>query len=291
MVVYHEFNGTGPVQKHLKIFQSNNMLEQRNKAYSGQLTDGAKKRMRRAIELLCMGIKPVTILNPVSKRYIKHRLSFITLTVSAKENITAKEAYNNLLTHFMQWLRRTQNVSTYVWKAEVQKRGQIHYHITTPTFIHYKAIRDKWNNLQRKAGYLSNYYESKGHYDANSTDVHQVRHIDNLSSYLQKEFCKSIQNPQTIGKIWDCSMNLKKSKYFNIILERWHEDALGLLSQKGYVTIEHHERFSLVKLHSADYSQVLTLSDTNQLDAYLKQILTKKQVETIKAKKHSSTKK
>ncbi len=188
----------------------------RTKAYSGAFSDGAMKRLARCIDLLVQTVRPKRIFCPVLNRRITHRVAFITLTVSQIENITAREAYDKAFKHFIQWMRRTMRVNTYVWKAEVQKRGQIHYHITTPSYIHYQKIRDKWNNLQHKAGWTDDYYKMKGHYDPNSTDIHQVKKIKDLSNYLKKEFCKAIQNPNGTGKVWDCSENLKAEKYFTI---------------------------------------------------------------------------
>ena len=165
---------------------------------------------------MCQSIKIRKIYNPVTQTIHPHRLSFITLTVSQKENLTARQVYKSCFEKFLRWLRQSQQVTTYVWKCEQQTRGQIHYHITTPSFIHYQYIRDKWNNLQRAAGYLTQYEKEHGHSNPNSTDIKEVKKIRNLSNYMIKEFCKSIQNPNTEGKIWDCSLNLKKYKYYSV---------------------------------------------------------------------------
>jgi hypothetical protein len=186
--------------------------------YSGLFTQGARKRIGRAIDLLVQIAVPKYGVNEVTKKRQKHMLSFITLTIPPIELLTAERGYNKLLSHFLQWLRRTKKVNTYVWKAEFQKNKQLHYHITTPSWIHYQEIKDKWNNLLRASGLLDDYYKNKGHYGANSTDVHEVKNINNLAGYLKKEFCKEVQNMQSTGKLWDCSLNLKDNKYFTMEL-------------------------------------------------------------------------
>lgn len=275
IVQYYQYQQLGGYNSRLKIFQQQNMKEQRTQAYSGKLTQGAAKRLRKAIELLCMSIKPITILNPVTKRYHKHRLSFITLTISQHKNITAQEAYSKCLAPLLRYLREKHKMNTYVWKAEVQKRGQIHYHITTPTFLHWQQLRDTWNNLQRKAGYLNDYHSKKGHYNANSTDIHEVRHVTDLASYLMKEFAKSIQNPNTDGKVWDCSLNLKKHKYYTTNMEDWHVRAIEQLEAEGRVWVDHHDRFSIIKCIGSTPSEIITIQDMRQLDKHLKDIMTK----------------
>lgn len=155
-------------------------------------------------------------MNTVTKKRFTHRLSFITLTIHQAETITAKEAHKKALEPFLKWMRDNHKVNTYIWKVEKQKRGQIHYHITTPTFIEHHLIKDKWNNLCSKAGWLKDYYDKHKHFNPNSTDIHEVRSVHNLSGYMIKEFCKAVQNPMTDGKVWDCSLNLKKYGYYTM---------------------------------------------------------------------------
>lgn len=122
------------------------------------------------------------IFNNVTNKYVYHQLSFITLTVSSNENQTLDYCYTNLLKPFLRIMRNKHNLTTYIWKAEVQQRGQIHYHITTPLFIHYQIIKDVWNNIQRKLGLLDEFEKINGHSNPNSTDIHEVKHIKDLAS-------------------------------------------------------------------------------------------------------------
>lgn len=222
VLVYYETQYT--CSKSLQIFRSENMKLQQQAAYSGKLTAGAKKRLTKAISLLVQGTRKRWILNPVNHRQQLHQLTFVTLTISDPTiNITGKDAHKKLLSPFLDWMRKTKKVNTYVWKAELQKNGQLHYHITTPDFIHWRELRDKWNELQKRHGFLDAYFKKQGHYDANSTDVHKVYKIKDVEAYLIKEIAKGIQNAQGIGgKVWDCSENLKKGKYHRTYMKENH---------------------------------------------------------------------
>lgn len=229
--------------------------------YSGSVTDHAKKRIRKAIDLMLQLYPRKMTYNPVLDKEVSHQLSFITLTISSKEkHLSAAEGYELLLSKWLLRMRRKVGMKTYIWKAEFQKNGQLHYHITTPSLIVYSLIRDEWNNICRKAGLLSNWnpYNEK---EPNSTDVHSVYKVKNLQAYLTKYISKGnkdvikfwsqyqlsnspndhphtqIESKSIIkirahiikeskklpkfkitkGKIWDCSSNLKKTKYFSII--------------------------------------------------------------------------
>jgi hypothetical protein len=255
--------------------------EAKKTQYSGLFSDGAKKRISRAIDLLIQTTKPKYGYNQVTQRNQKHTLSFITLTIPPIELLTAKQGYKKLLSHFLQWLRRTKKVTTYVWKAEFQKNKQLHYHITTPAWIHYQDIKDKWNNLLRSSGLLDDYFKSKGHYGANSTDIHEVRNINNLAGYLKKEFTKQIQNQQTDGKLWDCSANLKDNKYFSVEYNLELLTYLRKMKELGLCEEIELEQCSILKpTGKKQLESFLSLQQLNQYDNYIKHILTYSRRET-----------
>jgi hypothetical protein len=235
------------------------------------MSPGAKKRLTKAITLLVQASKKRWIYNEVIKKTVLHQLSFITLTVSDTEKkLTGKEAYKSLLSHFLAWLRRTKNCNTYIWKAELQKNGQIHYHITTPLFINYQELRDKWNNLQRKAGLLNKYIAAKGHDNANSTDIHSVKNINDLSAYLIKYIAKESQNKEDLGgKIWDCSANLSAAKYHSIPMKDHHDNFIKLAAVHNLCEVYHAERFSIVKFQEPPEEYLLTKEEFKQYKIFL----------------------
>lgn len=225
----------------------NNFKEK--KGYTGTVTRHTKKRISKAINIMLQTAEQKIIFNPVSHRKEKFKINFITLTISSKErHITANEGYTMLLKPFLKWLTKTKSVNTYIWKAELQKNGQLHYHITTTTWIHWKEIRNKWNYLLAKNGMLKQYAKEHKHANANSTDVHKVYKIRNLSAYLHKELCKSIQNIEaTRGKIWDCSNNLKGQNYFKVEFDEEHEKLLLKASRKMTLVEYQDTQFTLIR--------------------------------------------
>lgn len=188
-----------------------------NKFYTGEVTKSAKKRIRAAVDLLIQITPRVELYNPVIQKYVNHKLSFITLTISENQRfISGKEAYTLLLKPFLDWLRKTKKINTYIWKAERQKpkdsngnlkgsQGQLHYHITTPAFILYDELRKKWNYLQQQANLLEQFYKEHNHYNPNSTDIHSVYKVKDLESYLIKYISKEpythIKTPTGLEKL------------------------------------------------------------------------------------------
>ena len=246
-----------------------NILEHKQLAYSNILSESAKKRMSRAIDILCQCAIKKRIYNNVSKKYVTHRLSFITLTISSKSNITLKDGYELGLKRFLNILRKRKLITNYIWKAEIQQRGQLHYHITTTAFIDYQIIRDIWNNIQLSNGWLDDYYNSKGHYNANSTDIHAVKHVNDLSAYLIKEFVKSHQNNfSDNGKKWDCSHNLRGKKYFTVAETTENVLLIGKYKADNKIVEIKEDRYSIIKLNSIDRTALLTLTQLQNYRAF-----------------------
>ena len=81
------------------------------------------------------------------------RLAFQTLTLPDQLHSDAfiKE---HMLQPYLYWLQRYYNCS-YVWKAETQINGHIHFHITVDQFVPKLKIIRKWNQILRVYGYLT----------------------------------------------------------------------------------------------------------------------------------------
>jgi len=159
--------------------------------YYGLLNKHSQKRLRKCVDLLLQLSPITTIYNPCTKKTVKHRLSFITLTVSDTISHSHSEVYKSCLAPFLKTMRENWGVDFYVWKAELQQRGQIHYHITTNAFIPMDKIRCRWNNLQRKAGFIKNDHPP-------STEIKEVQNIKNLAGYIEKYISKmSVNNNST----------------------------------------------------------------------------------------------
>jgi hypothetical protein len=281
----------------------------RIKTYSGTATKGAKYRMRKAVDTLLQISQPQKILNPITNKLFTHRLSFITLTISSNTKIDDKIAYLQLLRPFLQWLDKTEKVELYIWKAELQQRGQIHYHLTTPSFILHDKIRIKWNYLQRKIGLLKNNQHPP------STEIKEAKNIRNIEAYMVKEICKDTietflinepnQNEKALcedlvfgniisgypsqsfndktiySKIWDCSENLKKNPYFTIeINQDNYNEIQQTKASTEYNKIIQTEHCTIIDLKENYKKEILKNNLKSQYETYINCIKTNKKYES-----------
>lgn len=238
----------------------NNENEVHKQAYkSGTLTKGARKRLKASIELL-IDISPKKWFTvPSTGKRFQFQITFLTLTLSAsQQQIPDKTIVKSLLEPLLQTLRRKYKCKSYVWRAEKQKNGNLHFHITTNQYIPYDTIRDDWNRIQNKLGFVDQFAEKYGHTNPNSTDIHSVRGIRDLARYMVKYMSKNVPEGQLVNcKQWDCSQDLKIRE--NICLEidsTVHSELCSIMEAKG-VRTHLGERYSLIEMRGFDIRDIL----------------------------------
>lgn len=218
-----------------------NLLEYKNTScpYT-HFSAASKKRLKRALLLLISTSTPQSFIDRKTGKKIKFLLNFITLTLSAHQgNYTDYDIKSQLLNSFLTDLRRKKGLKSYIWRAEPQKNNNIHFHIMTNQFFDYQFIRDTWNNVQKKLGFIDLFNEKHHHIDPNSTDIHSVYKIQKVGAYISKYVSKIDEDSRNIeGRIWDCSKNLKTTnkclitcydeelEHFNSLVERFRDRIL-----------------------------------------------------------------
>lgn len=278
-----------------------------NDTYSGQITYHARRRINHAIHKLLLASPPILIHNPITDRDEIFTINFITLTIPCISKIVdTKEGYNTLLAPFIRTMRRKYNLQSYIWKAEMQERGQLHYHLTTNTFINWVNIRNEWNYLLRRNNLMDEYIAENGNDNPNSTDVHKVYKIKDIASYLSKYISKDISkcnerfakrepsiryNNEIVygcmiscsaivlsdsnvfdSKIWDCSNDIKKSKLPNIELDietKLHLKSLVYQSKMADISTEF---CNILKPVDCSFASILPKNLFNEINEFIVQL-------------------
>lgn len=192
-----------------------NIKEVRKSAYSGRVTVGMRRRVSRCIDLLLSSAVLKHVVEPSTGKGFSFRINFVTLTLSdPSTKLSDRDIKKLLLDPFLKRMRYRHKLNSYVWKAERQKNGALHFHIVTDTWLPWKSIQDNWNDLQRKHGLLESYHDQFERWDPNSTDVHAVRSGKEARVYIAKYLGKSGSKDDIVqGRLWDASLNLKRAKY------------------------------------------------------------------------------
>lgn len=193
---------------------------------NGVMSKQAVKRLSLAIEYLLMINKPQNGKSGNTGRHYNEKITFITLTLPSKQIHTDNQIKAQCLNQFLIEISKNHKVSNYVWRAEYQKNGNIHFHILVNKYIYWNDIRNRWNRIINKLGYVDRYrkemevYHKNGFnvrhdllkewpldkqkqaylkglktdwHNPNSIDVHSIQNITNIKAYLIKYLTKSEQ--------------------------------------------------------------------------------------------------
>ena len=216
----------------------------KKETYSGGLCSHSKKRLSKAINLLCAIAQEKDAPRLKSTGTFKFKVNFITLTLPAAQGaVSDRDLKKSALDPWIKSMKRRFGLKSYVWKAERQFNGNLHFHITSDTYLPLDDVRNIWNRQLDRMGFIDKFFEKNGHRHPNSTDIHSVQKIKNLAAYMVKYMSKSpvehlaqvnsklrksgkkeihpenhpfrtIDGQPTwdqpiLGKVWDCSANLK----------------------------------------------------------------------------------
>ena len=118
----------------------------------GDLSLKAYKRIKKSINWL-----EYIAEKKVNKKNVEYKVSMITLTIPSFSEEIEEKRLKKVLNQFLTYARTTYNLKSYVWKAELTKAGNLHYHLLTSEILGYMDVKMKWNDLLLKEGLLDCY--------------------------------------------------------------------------------------------------------------------------------------
>lgn len=289
---------------------SNKPKRNKPEPYTGQVTPFARKRIKRAIQLLVAISNPKEATHFKSGRKFKFRVNFLTLTLPCLQgNVSDRELKKSGLDVWLKRMRRKHKLRSYVWRAERQKNGNLHFHIITDTYLHWEKVRNDWNSCLSKFHFIDQFESEHKHRNPNSTDIHSVSRVTHLSQYLIKYMSKDelvrehLTNPPFIkqkywktkppkanarfyaiktkeeckieGKIWDCSLNLKSKDGVEFIVDTGMSDDLNYIINKDPEQLKNTANCSLYFVKEDEFESRLTKQMNTEWNKYLDRVRSK----------------
>lgn len=263
------------VNKEKRACKSQSSLNNLGKKKSTvSLSNQSKRNIRDSIQLMYQLSSPRKVKISDKKFIYNYRTSFVTLTLPSSQihtDVEIKKCLDKFLTH----LRNTLGIKNYVWKAELQRNENIHFHLVIDKYCSYQAIRYYWNLVLSKLGYIKRYSDKfknmslleyanyrnmkveeckdayfkgcKSEWSVpNSVTVNAMRSSKQLAyyltKYLTKDFSKDNNNNDDIdrienfGKVWARSQSISRIK----LITRWCWSSLrnnisSLINKKNIV--------------------------------------------------------
>jgi len=219
-----------PVEEQTKFINS-------TRKSNGTMSIQAKRKISKAIEYIVTTAAEKKVHEKLTGKTVSFRLAFITLTLPSAQVHEDKVIINSCLNSFLNECRQYYQVKNYVWRAERQKNGNLHFHIILDKFVPWYEMRNRWNRIINKLEYVDRFQEKHNHKTPNSTDIHSTRKIKNLRAYLVKYMAKdaeqqenetgsSVKEKFQSGRIWGCNHELSNTRGLNMIIDSEIESEL-----------------------------------------------------------------
>lgn len=193
----------------------------------GEISKKARKKIESAIDWLLFTSSEKKAYSKKTRKYYNFKIMFVTLTLSSTQMHSDFEIKEKLLNQFLIEARKKWSCKKYLWRAECQRNGNIHFHIIFDQFIPWQWIKHVWNRIQNKLEYVDNFAKNqheihkngfkflKNHpynlsykqqlknyragmsgnwFKPNSIDVHSIKKLKNISRYLSKYCTKNDSN-------------------------------------------------------------------------------------------------
>lgn len=268
LLVYEhkEFSGT-----HHK---SDKSAKRSIQSYTGVITTYAKKKLKRSISLLVASAKNKEAINFKTNKPFTFKVNFITFTLPAAQGEIEDKTIKHCLDNWIKRTKRKHKLNSYIWRAERQANGNIHFHMITDVYIHYEAIRNDWNACLQATGLIQKFKEKHGHENPNSTDVHAVWKIRNLTQYFIKYMSKSHkqEDKPISGKVWDCSKNLKTKDNCSMMLESEALETFNTLAENADIRAIHEANFSILFIDCREFHKYLPEKLMRMWEEYIAKI-------------------
>jgi len=227
------------------------------KKFTGTLSNHSKRKIKK---LLKIWHESIAIHNNYQKRTggrEYRRLTFITLTLAARQIHSDNEIKKKVLNRFFDELKKRNLTTHYFWRAEKQKNGNIHFHCFADRFIQKEKITETWNRAQNLLGYIDRFEQKHGHRTPPSTQVQAVPDDGRAFDYVMKYESKDEENEPVEGRLWSCDYDLSKLKPFTVIPDN--------ITWKFYNYVKSTEK---AYIYEGDY---FTYIDSQQASYILKQ--------------------
>lgn len=207
------------IYQSIKANRTHEHLLDSSRTAEGNVSKTAKRKITKAIDYLLLFASDKKVTSVKTGRSFSFKIAFITLTLPSKQVHDDNEIKRKCLNSMLIELQKYEKVKNYVWRAEKQKNGNIHFHIIIDKFVHWNNLRNRWNRIINKLGYVDRYQESmkaffkdgfkvredlKSSWDEtkqrkayarniqtdfnnpNSSDIHSIRKVHNLQHYFIK---------------------------------------------------------------------------------------------------------
>lgn len=180
-------------------------------------------------------------------RKLRARQAFLTLTIPGRCTADHRQVKALILDKFFTYCRNVLGLRDYVWTAELQQRGEIHFHCIINQYLPKDRVREAWNRICAGSGIV----EMSERGDRPSTEIEAVKSYNGSRSYAAKYLGKALDSGEIGGHVWGGSRTVTGigSKSTNAVDQDFPIDQVTLEVEQCRPRWRHFDRGISVAYH------------------------------------------
>lgn len=180
----------------------------KKESYAGILTEPVKRKILNKLDTW-LSLVSCYNQNKVKKFQRKQTyITFLTVTLAEKQIKSDKEIQKQVLSQYIDKLKYHFGIENYLWRAERQDNGNIHYHILLDRYADKQKLQNLWNKTLKKTGLLTEFARKNKHYNPPSTHVKALPSDQAAKKYFTKYAMKTEKQQQIHGRVWYASKSI-----------------------------------------------------------------------------------
>jgi len=207
----------------------------------------------------------------VTKAKEKTVVSFNTLTLPTDQKHSDNQIKSVCLNGYLNKLRYHYGTFDYVWRAEPQERGAIHFHMLANIYIDKDFNRQLWCDSLDLLGYVTNYMKKGKVKLPPCTQIEYADRMTDVQRYCAKYTAKVAKGRKIEGRQWFSSSSVTTDYRVNVTTHKQAEERIKeILNTSGmystatdYTTKYYFNRPEQVKLLPLDlqkeYNKLITM--------------------------------
>jgi hypothetical protein len=223
--------------------------------FKGEISEKSRRKLKRTAQNWLLSIQEGKKGNISAHLKQKRYITFVTLTLSSKQTHSDNEIKREMLNPFLISAKRQFGVQEFIWRAESQANGNIHFHLFLDVYIPWVKVRKLWNECQERLGYITKFKALYGHGSPNSTDIERIRSVKGATVYITKYIAKESKHRKLDGRVWGTSDNLKTLSSYEDQIDSRYSKLFESLEENPEIRIINEPNY---RIYLGNISQILS---------------------------------
>lgn len=246
----YDIAGTEQTEKKERKSDKNLLQNQDEKnGYNGEISKRTKAKIQTLMQNWLLAGKVADKNGYKQKKgNTKITATFCTVTLPKAQAHTDQELRRRALNGLLQALKRYVGMKNYIYVSELQKNGNIHFHIIIDVKLNKWKLRNLWRKQMYLLGYLDTYSKHEAGQKYIATQADQINDVTKVGKYISKYMAKTNsvvqQGKKLEGRLWGMSDGVRE--YQGVVMDWKEAKQTGIVriwegQESGFVVNEYVE--------------------------------------------------